>query len=157
MGHLLHDLQVVQANHSRHLNISSSQTPVLGMTFHHYGSVNRLYLRPQATQRSAKKRALQLSTTHCCSHSPRNARALLLPLPNTQGTTYTCLITVTSQGPATRISLQHLPTGPCHCQGPNNKALATSTAHYHHLPGSMHRTLEIKSKLSQNIQKCSCI
>ena len=78
-------------------------------------------------------------------HSTGNTPALLLPLPDTLGTTYTCLITVTSQCPATRSSLCHLPMGPCHCQGPSNQALTTSPAHCLHLPGSMHSTLKIKS------------
>ena len=118
----------------------SSQTTEGDVACHHQGPVNREHLRPQSPQTSAKKRALQPSTTCCCSHSPGNTPALLQPLPKTPGATYTCLTTVTSQGPATRRSLHHLPAGPCHCQGPSNQALATRPAHCH-LPGSMCSTL----------------
>ena len=52
-----------------------------------------------------KKRALHPSTIHFCSHSPGNTPALLLPMPNTLGTAYICLIIVASQDPATRNSL----------------------------------------------------
>ena len=60
------------------------------------------------TSEFGKKWALQPSTTGCCSHSSGNTSALLLPLPNVLGTTYTCLITVTSQDPATRSSLHSI-------------------------------------------------
>ena len=71
--------------------------------------------------------------------------------------TYACLITVTSQGPATRSSLCHLPVVLDSGKGPSNQALATSPAHCLHLPGSTHSALEIKRKLSQNTQGCSRI
>ena len=118
------------------------------------GSVSRHHLGPRHLR--SKNRALQPSTTCCCSHSPGNIPILLLPLPNVPGTTYTCLTTVTSQGPATRSTLLHLPMGPCRCQGPSNQALAATLAHCLHLPGNTHRTLEI-SMLLQNTQGCSCI
>ena len=73
------------------------------------------------------------------------------------GATYTFLITVTSQGPATRSSLCHLPVVLDSGKGPSNQALATSPAHCLHLPGSTHSALEIKRKLSQNTQGCSRI
>ena len=155
MWHLLQGLQVVGANHSSHTRVGHGLPPLgsrcLGP------SVIPVHRWPQAPQMSAKKRELQPSTTHCCSHSPGNTPALLLPLPHIPGTTYTCLITVTSQGPATRSSLHHLPTGSCHCQGPSKQALATSPAHFLYLPGSTHSTLKIKSKLLQNTQGCSHI
>ena len=68
------------------------------MTCHHWGPVSELHLQPQSPQVSAKKtktktkqktkqqqkkRALQPSTTHCCSHPPGNTPTLQLPLPNT--------------------------------------------------------------------------
>ena len=82
---------------------------------------------------------MQLSTTCSISHSPGNAH--VLPLPNALGTTYTCFkVTATSQSPATRSSLHHLPMGHCHCQGPRNQALATRHAYCLHLPGSIHST-----------------
>ena len=89
------------------------------------------HLRPQSPQWSVQ----------CfCPLSPGNAHILLLPLPNVPGATYSCLrVTATSHGPATRRSLYHLPTGPCHCQEPSNKALANSPAHCLHLPGSNSR------------------
>ena len=104
MQHLLHDLQVVGTNHNSHLRHQRWTWPA-----NRYGAVNRHHLWPQAPKRLPQKWALQLSTTHCCSHSPGNAPALLLPLPNNPGTTYTCLISVTSQSPAARIRLCHLP------------------------------------------------
>ena len=56
-------------------------------------------------------------------HSPVNAQILLLPLPKVLGTAYTSVrVVATSQGPATRISLYHLPMGPRHYQGPSNHA-----------------------------------
>ena len=114
-----------------------SQMPEVGKAHHHKGSVNRHHLRAQSPQRSAKRKALQLSSTHC-SLSPGNAHTLLLPLPNALGAAYTCLkITATSQCPATRSSLHHLPSCPCLFQGPSNQALATSPTHCLHLPGSI--------------------
>ena len=63
---------------------------------------------------------------------------LVLPLPNVLSTTYTGLRhNATFQGPATRSSLCHLPTGPCHCRGPSNQA--TNPAHCLHLHGSKYR------------------
>ena len=62
------------------------------------------------------------------------------------GATYTFLITVTSQGPATRSSLCHLPMDPSHCQESSNQGLGASPAHCLHLPGSMRSTLKIKTK-----------
>ena len=68
-----------------------------------------------------------MSTTYCCSHSSGNAHNLLLPLPNTLGTAYTCLrVTAVSHGPATRCRLCHLPMDHCHSQEPRNQALTTS-------------------------------
>ena len=65
--------------------------------------------------------------------------SLPLPLSNAPGAAYTCLrVTATSQDPATRSSLCHLPMGPCHCQRSSNQALATSHAH---LPESTFNTL----------------
>ena len=61
---------------------------------------------------------------------------LLLILANVLGIAYTCLITVTSQEPATRSNLQHLPMGPCHFQGPQNQVLTTSLGHCLYLPRS---------------------
>ena len=85
-------------------------------------------------------RALQLSTTCCCSHSPGNAHALLLPLPKALGTTYTCLsVTATSQGPATRSSLHHLSVSPHYYRGPSSQAQATGPAHCLYLLGHTHR------------------
>ena len=113
--------------------------------------MNSHHLWPQSPERSAQRKALQLSTTHCCSHSPRNTHTLLLPLPNVLGNTYTCLrITVTSQGPATRKSLCHLPAGACHYQEPSKQALATSPAHCFHLPGS-----KCKLYTSRGITDCT--
>ena len=66
--------------------------------------MNRLHVQPQSPQRLAKK-ALKQSTTCCCSHYPGNTPNLQIPLPNGPGSTHTCLITVPSQGPATRSSL----------------------------------------------------
>ena len=115
-----------------------SLTPEVGVACHHYESMKRHHLQPQSPQRSAQRRALQPSTTRCCSHSPGNTYTLLLPLPNTLGT---CLkLTATSQGPETRSSLHHLPVGPCYCQGPSNQALATILAHCPHLPWSTRST-----------------
>ena len=90
---LLHDLQVVGTDHSNHLRNQRGVRvlPPLGFC--------------EQAQRLAKKRALQPSTTPCCSHSPGNTPALLLPMPNTLGTAYICLIIVASQDPATRNSL----------------------------------------------------
>ena len=73
-----------------------------GVACHHWGCVNRLHLGPQSPQRLSKKRALQPSTTHVWSHIPGNTPTLLLPLPKSPGSAHTCLITVTSQDPATR-------------------------------------------------------
>jgi len=104
--------------------------------------MNRYHLQPHSYQRSAHRRALQLNTTHCCSHFPGNVYTLLLPLPNALGSAYTCLrVTANSQGPATRRSLCHLPAGPYHCQGASNQALATSLAHCLQLLGRNHSTL----------------
>ena len=75
-----------------------------------------------------------------------NTPALLLPLPNAPCTAYICQITVTSQGPASRSSMHHLPDGPCQCQETSNQTLATSPAHCFHLPGGTCSTLKIKSK-----------
>ena len=86
--HLLHALWALRKNHSSHQRGIREQA--LPVSWSH--------------QRLAKKRELQPSTTHCCSHSPGNTPALKLPM-----------LTITSQGPATRSSLSHLPAGPCHC------------------------------------------
>ena len=97
---------------------------------------------PQSSQSSAQRRALQLSTTCCCSYSTGNTPAWLPPLLNALGAAYTCLsVTATSQDPANRSSLHHLLVGPCHCQGPCNQALATTPAHCLHFPGRMNGTL----------------
>ena len=109
---------------------------------------------PKSPQGSAQRRALQTSTTHCCSHIPGNTPVLLLPLLNVLGAAYS-KVTATFQGPATRSSLCHLPIGPCHYQGPSNQVLATSPAHCLHLPGSTHRPypsippIKQEAKLSQ--------
>ena len=100
------------------------------------GAVNRYHLQPQAPHWWAKKRALRASTTRCGSHLSGNTPTLQLPLPNAPGTTYTCLITITSQAPVTRSSLHHLLMGPCCCQVSSNQALAISPANCLHLPGS---------------------
>ena len=95
-----------------------------------YGSVNRHHLQPQSPLGSLQWRALQSSTIHCGSHYPGKVHTLLLPLPKALGPACTSLrVTVTSQGPATRSSLCHIPMGPFHCQGPSNQALATVPAH----------------------------
>ena len=83
----------------------SSQKPKRGVACHNYGSMNRVHLWPQSPQRSAIKRAPQLSTTCCCSHPPGNAPTLQLPLPNAPSCAHTCLITVISEDPTTRSSL----------------------------------------------------
>ena len=97
------------------------------------GILIRHHLWPQKPQGTPQRRAVQPSTTPCCSHSP--AHILLLPLPKTLGTTYTCL-RVTSQHPETRSNLCQLPTSSCHCQGTSSQELATGPAHCLHLPGS---------------------
>ena len=68
------------------------------------GSVNRLHLQPQSPPRSTKKRALQLSTTHCCSHSPGTHPPCCCHC-QTPKVVPRSLITVPSQDPATRSSL----------------------------------------------------
>ena len=74
------------------------------------GPMNRYHLQPQPPHGSLLRRALQLGTTHCCSHSPGNAYTQLLPLPKALGAAYTTLrVSATSQGPTTRHSLYHLP------------------------------------------------
>lgn len=128
-----------QAKHDRVLLVwstgSRGKPPVIyesrgGHACYHEGSMNRHHLQPQSPQRSAQRGALQPSTTRCCSHCPGNTHALMLPLTNVSGTIQNFLkLTATSQGPATRSSLHHLPVGPCHCQRPSNQALATSPAH----------------------------
>ena len=77
---------------------------------------------------------------HCCSHSPGNAHAWLLPPPNALSVAYTCLrVAATYKGPETRSSLYHLSGGAHYCQGPSNQALATRPARCLHLTRSMHR------------------
>ena len=119
-------------NHYSHLRLQRWAWPATTR-----GSMNRYHLQPQLPQGSVRRWALQPSATHCCSHSSGNAHALLLPLPNGVGTAYTCMrVTATSQGPVTRSSLCHLPTGPCYCQVPSSQAVAASPAHCLHLLGS---------------------
>ena len=79
-----HGLQAAGANHSSHL-----ETREVSMPHHYLASVNRHNLGPQSPQRLAQRRALQLSTTCFGSDSPGKAYALLLPLPNAVGVTYT--------------------------------------------------------------------
>ena len=50
-----------------------SMTAEVSMACHNQGSVNKHLLHAQSPQRSALRRALQPSTTHCCSHSHGNA------------------------------------------------------------------------------------
>ena len=116
MKHLLCGLQAAGAHHSTYLRHQRWAWPTTTK-----GPVNRHYLQPQSPLRSAKKRALQPNTTHCCSPSPANVPTLLLPLPNASGATYTCPITVISQGPARKSSLHHLPLGSYHCQRPSTR------------------------------------
>ena len=53
-----------------------------------------------------------------------------------------CLrLITTSQGPATRSSLSHLPMDPCYYQESSNQALTTSPAHCLLLPGNTCSTL----------------
>ena len=53
------------------------------MTCHHWGPVSRLHLQTSHLRdQQKKKRALQPSTTHYCSHSSGSIPALLLSLPN---------------------------------------------------------------------------
>ena len=90
-----------------------SQTPELDVACHHEGSRNRHHWQPRSPQRSAQRKALQPSTTCCCSQSPGDAHTLLLPLPSVPGATYTWLrVTITCHGPAMRSILCHLPMGP---------------------------------------------
>ena len=98
----MHGLQVSGVNHSSCLRLQSHQSP----------------------QRLIQRGAQQLRFTCSCSHSPGNTHTLLLPLPSTQGTTYTYLrVTATSQGHEIRSSLCHLPVGRHNCQGPRNQAM----------------------------------
>ena len=74
------------------------------------------------TSEVGKEEGIATNSTVSCSHSPENTPMQLRPLPNAPGTTYTCCITVTSQGSAKRSSLYHFSVGPCHCQRPSNQA-----------------------------------
>ena len=93
----------------------SSQTPEMGVFPHHQGSVNRHHPGPPPV-------TLEVGTEKgtATKHHPfwlslpweSTCPALLLPMPNALDTTYTGLrVTATSQGPATRSSLCHLPCG----------------------------------------------
>ena len=117
------------------------------------GFCEQALLVAPVTSEAGTERALQLSTTCCCSHSSGDAHTLLLQLPNAPGATYFRLrVTSTSQGPATRNSLHHLPTRPCHCQGPSNQLLATSPAQCLSLPGRTCNTLSRNDSL-QTLRK----
>ena len=95
----LHDLQMSGTNDSSHFRNQRGAWPTSTRGQWTGSTCSPSHLRDQQ-----KKRALQLTTTHWCSHSPGNTPALLPPLPNTPGSTHTWLITVTSQNPETRIS-----------------------------------------------------
>ena len=103
-----------------------SQILEVGMALHHEGSMNWHVLWPQSPQGIPQRRALQLSNTHCCSHSPGNAHTLLLPLPKALCTSFGSLplpralqpgtacttspwVLATIKGPATKHWLQALP------------------------------------------------
>ena len=82
------------------------------------GSVKRHHRQPQSPQRSAWRKALQSSTTCCCSRSPENAHTLLQSLPDTMDSYIYMRVTVISQESASRNSLCHLLTGPSIVKGP---------------------------------------
>ena len=136
--HLLHGLigggvPLTWAMASRGKLLQASPTTEVDVNFYQLGSMNRHHLQAYLLLDSLQRWAWQPNTTHC-PHSLGNARALLLPLPKALGTTYISLrVTSTSQGPETRSILHYLPGGPCHCQRPSNKALATGPAHCLHL------------------------
>ena len=134
-GYHLHRLWVGGANHSSHLRLQRWVQPATTRGLWIGTICGCSHLRV----------ATEEGTVTECSHFPGNTHMLLLLLlqpwlPKALGATYTSLrVTETSQVPATRSRLCHLPTGPHHCQGPSNQALDTGPAHYIHLLGSMHR------------------
>ena len=60
-------------------------TSEVGVAWHDQESMNMHHLWPQSSQRTPRRTALQSSTTCCCSHTPGNALALLMPLSNVLG------------------------------------------------------------------------
>ena len=149
MWHLLHDLQVQGETTAVNSDNRGGHGPSPLRVCEHTPPAAPGTTEFGKEESTATEHHLLLLSPHSHGNTPA---LLLLSLPEALSTTYTCLITVTSQSPATRSSLHHLPMGPCHCQGSSNQALATSLAHCHHLPGSMHSTLKIKCNISQNTQ-----
>ena len=93
--YLLCDLQAAETNHRV---ISETRE---GCALPPLGVCEQAPPVAPVTSEVKNKKMMQWSTTCYCSLTSGNKPALLLPLPNAPGSTHTCLITVTSQDPAT--------------------------------------------------------
>ena len=123
-----------ETNHHRHLRLLSRWgPPPLGIH-------EQALPQPQSPLGSPQRKALQPS--HVLPAIPWEHTYPAVASAKGPGLCLHTFLrdTATSQGPAAKSSLHHLPTIPHHCQGPSNQALVSS--HCLHL-GSKHRPYNI--------------